>query len=181
MMSQSWIMMFAAGGAWQYGKRRISAMSNEEFNKLMPIDLLKEHTTLLRQAIPTIQQSLNDMTPLIKTLMEQFGDFINEAVKAIPQTISNILGTPTEFSNVPTTGGGTGGQLPPEMMGFLHYFKAVSDATKGKDSDAPPALEAFEDTQAKREAIQAEENKRVIRLQKELEAKSSPMHGIKIC
>ncbi len=139
MMSQSWIMMYAAGGAWQYGKRRISAMSNQEFNALTPINLLKEHTTMLREAIPSIQESLNDMTPLIKTLMEQFGDFIHEALKAIPQTVSNILGTPTEFSNIPTTANmGGSGNLPPQMMGFLHFFKALSDQTKGlpDDSDA---------------------------------------------
>ncbi len=134
MMSQSWIMMYAAGGAWQYGKRRISAMSNEEFNKLTPINLLEEHTAMLREAIPSIQKSLNDMTPLIKTLMEQFGDFVNEAIKAIPQTVSNILGTPGgEFSNIPTTesiSGTSTGLPPPGTAAFLHYFKSLSDATK---------------------------------------------------
>ena len=59
-------MMFAAGGAWQYGKRRISAMDNETFNKLTPNALLQEHMELLREAIPSIQKSIQDMTPLIK-------------------------------------------------------------------------------------------------------------------
>ncbi len=126
--------MYAAGGAWQYGKRRISAMSNEEFNKLMPIDLLKEHTTMLRSAIPTIQQSIQDMTPLINTLMTQFGTFINKAIESIPQTVSNILGTPGgEFSEIPTTESvetGTGFNLGGTQFGFLHYAKALADATK---------------------------------------------------
>jgi len=152
MMSQSWIMMYAAGGAWQYGKRRISAMSNEEFNKLLPIDLLKEHTVMLREAIPTIQQSIQDMTPLINTLMTQFGTFINEAIKAIPQAVTNILGTPGgEFSNIPTTGG-TGGALPPQMASFLHYFKTVSQATKVKPSEV--FLGQEEQTHAQRVEIQ---------------------------
>ncbi len=145
MMSQSWIMMFAAGGAWQYGKRRISAMSNEEFNKTTPLSLLKEHTQLLREAIPSIQQSLNDMTPLIKTLMEQFGDFVNEAVKAIPQTVANILGTPGgEFSNIPTTVGVAGGGAPPfGTAAFLHYFKTLSDATKKEVIENIPIPKKF--------------------------------------
>ncbi len=132
MMSQSWIMMYAAGGAWQYGKRRISAMSNQEFNRLLPIDLLKEHTVLLRSAIPTIQQSIQDMTPLINTLMTQFGTFVNEAIKAIPQTVSNVLGTPGgEFSNIPTTAGQAGGGLPPPgTAAFLHYFAQLAKQTQ---------------------------------------------------
>ncbi len=138
MMSQSWIMMYAAGGAWQYGKRRISAMSNEEFNKLMPLSLLQEHTQMLRDAIPSIQQSIKDMTPLIGTLMEQFGSFINEAIKALPQAAANILGTPGgELTNIPTTESvetGTGFNLGGTQFGFLHYAKALADATKrGED------------------------------------------------
>ncbi len=176
MMSQSWIMMYAAGGAWQYGKRRISAMSNEEFNKLLPIDLLKEHTVMLRSAIPTIKQSILDMTPLIDTLMTQFGTFINEAIKAIPQTLSNILGTPGgEFSNIPTTGGQAGiGLPPPGTAAFLHYFAQLSKQT----GLTPEQLQAgqlpeFENTQAKRLALQKIEDQRVAGIQRLLKAKAA--------
>ncbi len=175
MMSQSWIMMYAAGGAWQYGKRRISAMSNEEFNKLLPIDLLKEHTEMLRSAIPTISKSIQDMTPLINTLMTQFGTFVNEAIKAIPQTITNVLGTPGgEFSNIPTTAGQTGTGLPPPgTAAFLHYFKTLSEQTQATPEQLQSGqLEEFENTKAKREAIQAEQTRWVKRQQDLLFAKA---------
>ncbi len=41
MPIQSYLMMYFAGSGWQYGKRKISAMSNEEFNKLTPEQLLQ--------------------------------------------------------------------------------------------------------------------------------------------
>ncbi len=164
MMSQSWIMMYAAGGAWQYGKRRISAMSNEEFNKLLPIDLLKEHTEMLRSAIPTIQKSIQDMTPLIETLMTQFGTFINKAIEAIPQTVSNILGTPGgEFSQVTTTAdldqtGKTG--LPPfGTAAFLHAFLKLSKATQKDvleegDTSGPSTIPGLTVFQAQAQSLQ---------------------------
>ncbi len=171
MMSQSWIMMYAAGGAWQYGKRRISAMSNEEFNKLLPIDLLKEHTEMLRSAIPTISQSIQDMTPLINTLMTQFGTFINKAIEAIPQTFQNILGTPGgEFADV-TAQGGSGGNLPPQMASFLHYFKKLSDATKVDLPKQSIELEGFEDTHEKRLELAAKKKAEYDRLKLLLERK----------
>ncbi len=92
MGSQSFIMMYEAGAAWQYGKRKISAMSNEEFNKLTPLLLLQEHTQLLRSAIPTIQDSMEDMSPLVKTIMVQFGEYIAEAVKAFPAAVQAAVG-----------------------------------------------------------------------------------------
>ncbi len=182
MMSQSWIMMYAAGGAWQYGKRRISAMSNEEFNKLTPIALLQEHIQMLREAIPSIQASLKDMTPLIGTLMEQFGTFINEALKAIPQTVSNILGTPGgEFSNIPTSesvAGGTTG-IGATQLGFLHYLKALADATAAGTRPPPdnsgastiPGLTVF---QAQAQALRKQQEfERLQKIQKDSQRKSS--------
>ncbi len=181
MMSQSWIMMYAAGGAWQYGKRRISAMSNEEFNKTTPIEMLEEHTAMLRAAIPSIQQSLRDMTPLINTLMTQFGSFINEALKALPETAANILGTPTEFSNIPTSEdvkGGTFG-IGGTQLGFLHYFKALSDATKSGtslpvDNSGPSTIPGLTVFQAQMRALEKQkEFERLQKIQKDSQRKPS--------
>ncbi len=92
MGSQSFIMMYEAGSAWQYGKRRISALSNEEFNKLTPLSLLQEHSQLLRDAIPDIQKGMEDMSPLIRTIMVQFGEYIAKAIDAFPAAISAATG-----------------------------------------------------------------------------------------
>ncbi len=92
MPIQSYLMMYFAGAGWQIGKRKISAIPNEEFNKMSANDLLKGFTADLRETIPTMESSLQDVTPLIKVLIEQYGDFVRQALAAAPQAIANIFG-----------------------------------------------------------------------------------------
>ncbi len=91
MPIQSYLMMYFAGSGWQYGKRRISAMSNEQFNKLTPEELLRQHSIELKNMLPTLEKSLNDVTPLVRILIEQYGDFIKAAIAAVPQAVQNIF------------------------------------------------------------------------------------------
>ncbi len=91
MPIQSYLMMYFAGAGWQIGKRKISAIPNTEFNKMSANDLLKGFTADLRETIPTLERSMNDVTPLIKVLIEQYGDFVREAIKALPEAIGNIF------------------------------------------------------------------------------------------
>ncbi len=91
MPIQSYLMMYFAGSAWQFGKRKISAKSNEEFNKLTMKTLLEEHTIELKSVIPTLEKSMDDVTPLIRILIEQYGDFVREAIRALPEAIGNIF------------------------------------------------------------------------------------------
>ncbi len=90
MATQSFLMMQMAGAGWQYGKRKISAMKNEEFNALTIQHLLQSETADVRAAIPTIIKSINDMTPMVGEIVAQYGDFVKEIIKATPQLISNI-------------------------------------------------------------------------------------------
>ncbi len=90
MPIQSYLMMYFAGSGWQYGKRKISAMSNEQFNKLTPEQLLQQHSIELKNMLPTLEKSLNDVTPLVKILIEQYGDFIIEAIKVMPKVVENV-------------------------------------------------------------------------------------------
>ncbi len=87
MGSQSAVMMKMAGEQWQYGKRRISAMTNEEFNKLTPLKLFEIETSELRSMIPLMQESMRDMnklTPIIVTEMVQmFKDLVNGLFQAL--------------------------------------------------------------------------------------------------
>ncbi len=168
MPIQSFLMMYFAGSGWQYGKRKISAKSNEEFNKLTMQELLMQHSVELKSILPTMEKTMNDVTPLVRVIIEQYGDFIKEALAALPKALQNIIGGGGEFENVPTTGG-SGGNLPPQMASFLHYFKTLSDATK---IDVPSGVLAPEEqTHAQRVALQAKENARVKRLQDLLFAK----------
>ncbi len=88
--AQSFIMMYQAGEGWQYGKRRISALSNEEFNKITPQSLMERQAMELKGAIPVMERSMNNMTAMIPMIIEQYGDFIREAIKAMPQALTNI-------------------------------------------------------------------------------------------
>ncbi len=73
MGAQSAVMMKMAGENWQFGKRRISAMSNDEFNKLAanPALLYQIETKELQQIIPSIELSLQSMTPLTSTIVTE--------------------------------------------------------------------------------------------------------------
>ncbi len=92
MPIQSYLMMYFAGAGWQIGKRKISAIPNPEFNKMSANDLLKGFTADLRETIPTLISSMNDVTPLIEVLIKQYGDFIKAAIQAAPQAVQTIAG-----------------------------------------------------------------------------------------
>ncbi len=96
MGAQSFIMMYMAGEAWQYGKRKISAMTNAEFNELTPLELLKQQQSTLKEAIPSMQASMKDMQPLVKTIAA-------EMLKAIPEIIKGLGQGAQELIN-PTAG-----------------------------------------------------------------------------
>ncbi len=170
MPIQSYLMMYFAGAGWQIGKRKVSAIPNDKFNPMSAKDLLQDFTADLKESIPVLEKSLQDITPLIRILIEQYGDFIKEAINAMPQALQNIIGGGGEFENVPTTGG-SGGGLPPQMASFLHYFKTLSDATKVPQSSR--VLGPEEQTHAQRVAIQKIETARVKRLQDLLKAQTN--------
>lgn len=92
MACQSFVMMYQAGAGWQYGKRHISALSNDEFNKLTPEALLQEMTAQLRRMIPTVEKSMQDTTPMVKMIITQYGDFVREAIAALPEALKALLG-----------------------------------------------------------------------------------------
>ncbi len=106
MGAQSFVMMFQAGEGWQYGKRRISAMSNEDFNKLTPQKLLQNQAATLRSSIGTIEKSMNDMTPMIETIIHQYGEFLKTVIRETPSVLLGVTGgkTPQQIMS----------QLPPE-------------------------------------------------------------------
>ncbi len=92
MPIQSYLMMYFAGAGWQIGKRKISAIPNDQFNKMSANDLLQGFTADLRSTIPTLERSMNDITPLIKVLIEQYGDFIKTAIAALPAAAQTVAG-----------------------------------------------------------------------------------------
>ncbi len=91
MPIQSYLMMYFAGAGWQIGKRKISAIPNEEFNKMSANDLLQGFTADLRGSIPTLESSLKDISPLISVLIEQYGDFARTLLTEVPVVSKDVL------------------------------------------------------------------------------------------
>ncbi len=61
MAAQSFAMGHAFGTSFQYGKRKISSMTNEEFNALSATDLHGELQADIRAMIPNMNQSFKTM------------------------------------------------------------------------------------------------------------------------
>jgi len=87
MAGQSFAMGEAFGKGFQYGKRLISSMTNEQFNAMSAKDHFEETTADISAMIPAMKAQMNNFstlqTDIIKTLIEQLKDAgitISEAV-----------------------------------------------------------------------------------------------------
>ncbi len=115
------------GENFQYGKRRISAMSNEEFNKLTPAKLQENANAELKAMIPSMKQSVIEMrtfqTFLIREFIQMMEDLINQGLGALIGLDSGIIEKVHELAGHPGHQHGSstlpptekpppGGQLP---------------------------------------------------------------------
>lgn len=91
LATQGFAIMYYGGAGWQFGKRKVSGMSNEQVNEMTPNEFLQQLHSEIKTAIPTMQQGMKDMTPLINTTITQFGAYIREAIKALPEAVGNIF------------------------------------------------------------------------------------------
>ncbi len=87
MGAQSAVMGEAFGKHFQYGKRKISAMSNEEFNKLTSADLFDDTLHGFSQMIPKLEQSMRRTEGLQSFVIEQLIRY----VRSIPDDIISGL------------------------------------------------------------------------------------------
>ncbi len=86
MGAQSLVIGKMFGEGFQYGKRKISAMSNEEFNKLTFEDMMSNARTELKASIPTINASLQDMQPMVEVVVREFFNYISLVTKTVTGT-----------------------------------------------------------------------------------------------
>ncbi len=80
---QSAVMAEQFGTMFQYGKRRISAMSNEEFNKMTPEMLQARITTQIQGMIPEMEKQIQAMRPMVVIIMKEFAEYVRLATEAI--------------------------------------------------------------------------------------------------
>ncbi len=88
---QSAIMAEQFGTMFQYGKRRISAMSNEEFNKMTPDMLQARITTQIQGMIPEMEKQIQAMRPMVIIIMKEFAEYVRLATEAIAKGGSEYL------------------------------------------------------------------------------------------
>ncbi len=100
MAGQSMIMGESFGKGFQYGKRKISSMSNEEFNAMTADDLGRELATDYTAIIPHLEQAVRASSDFQQMI-------IQELIKIIPNFVDQLLGGGTAEQ------GGTGSRLPP--------------------------------------------------------------------
>ncbi len=89
MAGQSLAMGEAFGKGFQYGKRKISSMSNEDFNALDFKSLSESLATDYRTMIPSLEQSIRASDKLQSAVIQEMGDLI----KSIPDEILRFFDT----------------------------------------------------------------------------------------
>ncbi len=108
MGAQSLVIGKMFGEGFQYGKRKISAMSNEEFNKLTFQDMMSNARTEMQASIPTMQAALADMQPMVQTVVHEFIDYIKLVKNQAEIEIQEAVITPA---------GGAGTALAGPLLG----------------------------------------------------------------
>ncbi len=98
---QSGVMAQQFGMNFQYGKRKISAMSNEEFNKLTPQQMQADFSTQIKGMIPTFEQSLQDMRPFQRMIFIEMIAAFKEAVQLGLDIAGAGLGINTGLPSIP--------------------------------------------------------------------------------
>jgi len=120
MGAQSLVIGKMFGEGFQYGKRKISAMPNEEFNKLTFEDMMSNAREELKASIPTINASLQDMRPLVDVVIREFLIYVNEISKTLQavtvtgaEEIAHALGTHVPGAHPGTTPSQPQQPIPP--------------------------------------------------------------------
>ncbi len=92
MGMQSLVIGKQFGEGFQFGKRKISAMTNDEFNKLTPAMIAQRSADELKAMIPSMQQSLQDMRVFQTFIVQE----LIATVKQLPNDIFGV-GAPQDI------------------------------------------------------------------------------------
>ncbi len=98
---QSAVMAKQFGENFQYGKRRISAMDNDEFNKLTPKILMSNANRELTEMMPEMKESIIQMQEFQIFLVKEFLNMIQNFVSSMPQYLLDLLGIDIDLGLIP--------------------------------------------------------------------------------
>ncbi len=91
MVAQSLAMMEAAGKGWQFGKRKISSLSNEEFNKLTPHKILEDALGEYKLMIPSMTQAFDESRQLQTKIIEVMVGYAVQILSDIEKGVTAAL------------------------------------------------------------------------------------------
>ncbi len=86
MGAQSLVIGKMFGEGFQYGKRKISAMPNEEFNKLTFEKMMSNAREEIKASIPTMNAAMQDMQPMVEVVVREFFNYISLVTKIVTGT-----------------------------------------------------------------------------------------------
>ncbi len=91
MGAQSLVIGKMFGEGFQYGKRKISAMPNEEFNQLTFQKMMSNARDEMQASIPTMIQAMQDMKPMVLAVVHEFTNYLSLVISAAPQQAEQIV------------------------------------------------------------------------------------------
>ncbi len=98
MMWQSAAIAAGFGTYFQYAKRRISAMSNDEFNSFNPSTGVNEMFDDIMSNIPSSFERIRSINNLI---LQSLADFLEDGIRFLSGKLGGQLNAPFEFSGPP--------------------------------------------------------------------------------
>ncbi len=168
MGAQSLVIGKMFGEGFQYGKRKISAMPNEEFNALTFEKMMSNARDEMQASIPTMIAAMQDMKPMVAAVVHEFTNYLSLVIQEAPSQSSQLI---NELAHVVFPHGPTN----KDEFNLLDQLGIVQPAFA---EDMPKGglgipLTGLEDTHAKRVALQKIEDARVARLQDLVKAKEA--------
>ncbi len=100
MAGQSMVMGEAFGKSYQYGKRKISAMSNEEFNALTPQQLGKDLVADYLQLLPSLKEAVGKSSEFQSFVIQELAEIVKNLPADIYQGLTQGQPTTTGFQDI---------------------------------------------------------------------------------
>ncbi len=133
MMWQSAAIAAGFGTYFQYAKRRISAMSNDEFNKFNPSDGVNSMFDDIMSNIPSSFERIRSLNTLI---LQSMADFLEDGIRFLSGKLGGQLNQGFQFEGPPTA------DLPDRpTIEFQNPF--VNPLPQAFPEEAPPGTLPF--------------------------------------
>jgi len=165
MAGQSFAMGEAFGKGFQYGKRKVSSMTNEQFNASSAPQMFAETTADITQMIPTMQNAMEKFhtlqTDIILKMIDYIAKLPAEVLPAVTEGLTNIDWADI-IKTLTTSGASTSGKLIEDLTKMLSVQQAHA-------SLAPSPLIQTPDT-----STQIKLQNEIDRLKQQVSASSNP-------